>query len=354
LSSSPKARSDVSATQCETQAPAVTPARIVQIGYAFREAKVLLSAIEVGVFAALAGERLDVGALREKTSLHRRGARDFLDALVALGLLERDADGLYANSSAANLYLVPGRPTYIGGLLDHLNVHEYPVWNSLARALQTGEPQSPGGSTGLYPALYADRAALETFVGGMSGASLLVSKALAKQFPWRHYRTLIDVGSAEGCLPVQIAQSHSYIIGGGFDLPVVAPAFENYVREHGLSHRLRFYPGNFLTDPLPAGDVLVMGRVLHNWDLPTKRMLLRKAYDVLPAGGVLIVYERLIDDERRTSAAGLLGSLNMLLMTTGGFDYSGADCIGWMRECGFHDMRAEPLTFDQSMIIGIK
>lgn len=127
VSLSPKARSDVSAAQCESQAPAVTPVRIVQIGYAFREAKALLSAIEVGVFAVLAGGPLDLEALREKTGLHRRGARDFLDALVALGLLERDAEGFYANSSAADLYLVPRRPTYIGGLLDHLNVHEYPV-----------------------------------------------------------------------------------------------------------------------------------------------------------------------------------------------------------------------------------
>jgi len=255
---------------------------------------------------------------------------------------------------AVNAYLVPGSSTYIGGMLNHLNVREYPVWNSLTRALQTGEPQGSAGSAGLYPALYRDETVLATFVGGMSGATLPVANVLAMQFPWRQYRTLIDVGSAEGCLPVQIAQSHSHIVGGGFDLPAVRSAFETYVREHGLSRRLQFYPGDFQTDPLPAGDVLVMGRVLHNWDLSTKRMLLRKAYDALPAGGGLIVYERLIDDERRSGAAGLLASLNMLLMTAGGFDYSGADCIGWMQECGFHDMRVEALTFDQSMIVGTK
>ncbi len=80
----------------------------------------------------------------------------------------------------------------------------------------------------------------------------------------------------------------------------------------------------------------------------------RKLIRRFRAGGCLIVYERLIDDERRTNAAGLLASLNMLVMTSGGFDFTGADCIGWMRETGFRDMRVEALTDDQSMIVGTK
>jgi O-methyltransferase/methyltransferase family protein len=335
-------------------APPLTPARIAQLGQGFRETKALHSAVELGVFAALAQGPLDLAALRGQIGIHQRGARDFFDTLVALGLLERDANGCYANVPAAERYLVAGSPTYIGGLLDHVRVHEYPVWNFLTRALQTGEPQSPAGAVGLYPALYADPAALDTFIGGMSGGSALVAEALVAKFPWQGYRTLIDVGSAEGCVPVQIAQRHAHIVGGGFDLAPVAAKFENYVRAHGLSHRLQFYPGDFLADELPACDVLIMGRVLHNWDLPTKQMLLKKAHEALRGGGALIVYERFIDDARRESAAGLLASLNMLVMTAGGFDYSGADCIGWMREAGFKDMRIERLTLDQSMVVGIK
>jgi hypothetical protein len=97
-----------------------------------------------------------------------------------------------------------------------------------------------------------------------------------------------------------------------------------------------------------------MGRVLHNWDLATKRMLLQKAHAALPAGGALIVYERLIDDERHAGSAGLLSSLNMLVMTEGGFDFTAADCIGRMREAGFREMRTEPLAAHQSMIVAIK
>ena len=335
-------------------ATALTPARIAQLGNAFREAKALLSAVELGVFAALANGPLGLDTLRKRIGIHGRGARDFFDALVALGLLDRDTDGRYANIPAADLYLVPGKLTYIGGLLEHMSVNEYPRWNFLTRALQTGKPQTAAKSAGLYPELYANQESLRAFVGGMSGGSLLVGKALAAKFPWERHRTLIDVGSAEGCLPVLIAQSHAHITGGGFDLPAVRPAFETYVRGHGLADRLRFHPGDFLIDSLPAADVLVMGRVLHNWDLATKKMLLDKAFAALRPDGVLIVYERLIDDERRTSSIGLLASLNMLVMTDGGFDFTGADCASWMQEAGFHNVRVEPLTADQSMITGVK
>jgi O-methyltransferase len=98
----------------------------------------------------------------------------------------------------------------------------------------------------------------------------------------------------------------------------------------------------------------VLGRVLHNWDLITKKMLLNKAYKSLVTTGAVIVYEKLIDDDRRMNCTGLLASLNMLVMTDGGFDYSAADCISWMEEVGFREMRVESLTKDQSMIIGWK
>ena len=126
------------------------------------------------------------------------------------------------------------------------------------------------------------------------------------------------------------------------------------MKAHGLADQLRFYPGDFFDGPLPSADVLVLGRVLHNWDLPTKQMLLSKVYHALPTGGVLIVYEQLIDDERRVQTEGLLASLQMLLAGPGGFNFTGADCIGWMREAGFRNIRTEALTADQSMIVGIR
>lgn len=181
-----------------------------------------------------------------------------------------------------------------------------------------------------------------------------MARALATKFPWRDYSTLIDIGTAEGCLPVEIALAHPHITGGGFDLPALGPVFDSYVQNHALSNRMRYFSGDLFNDPLPGADVLVLGRMLQNWNLATKMLLLKKAYDALPWAGALIVYERLLDDGRRINAAGLLSSLNMLLMSTGGFAFTGADCIGWMRQTGFREIRLEALTSDQSMVAGIK
>ena len=130
--------------------------------------------------------------------------------------------------------------------------------------------------------------------------------------------------------------------------------FERYVRQQELDQRLAFHPGDFFKDPLPSVDVLVMGHILHDWSLDEKKLLLRKAFDALPAGGALIVYDAMIDDERRSNAFGLLMSLNMLIETPGGFDYTGADCCGWMEEAGFREGRIVPLQWPYSMAIGRK
>ena len=97
-----------------------------------------------------------------------------------------------------------------------------------------------------------------------------------------------------------------------------------------------------------------MGHILHDWDLPTKQMLVRKAFDALPAGGAFIVYESIIDDDRSKNAFGLMMSLNMLIETPGGFDYTGADCQGWMTAAGFKTTLVEPLVGPDSMVVGIK
>jgi hypothetical protein len=177
---------------------------------------------------------------------------------------------------------------------------------------------------------------------------------LAKRFPWQSYRTVIDVGTAQGSVPVEIATAHPHLIGGGFDLPNLRPAFDTYVAKYGLDDRLQFYPGNFLDDPLPNANVLIMGRVLHDWDLSTRKMLLAKAFEALSDAGVLIIQETFIDEGRRDRAHSLLSSLNMLLQTDEGAEFSENECIVWMRETGFEELQVLPLDGKQMAVVGKK
>ena len=175
------------------------------------------------------------------------------------------------------------------------------------------------------------------------------------QFVRREPRARVEDFEADDvAVPVQIARAHPHISGGGFDLPAVREIFDEYAASFGLSDRLRFYPGDFFADQLPNADVFVMGHILHDWNLEEKRMLLSKAYEALPSGGALIVYEAIIDDERRENAFGLLMSLNMLIELPGGFDYTGADCCSWMRDAGFREAYVEHLAGPDSMVVGVK
>src|SRR5207247_10535222 len=112
-----------------------------------------------------------------------------------------------------------------------------------------------------------------------------------------------------------------------------------------------FDPRNFFTDPRPRADVVMMGHILYDWNLEEKKMLIRKAHEAIPAGGALIVYESIIDDDRSKNAFGLMMSLNMLIETPGGLDYTGADCAGWLKEAGFSAVRKEPIDGQDSAVV---
>lgn len=331
-----------------------SPEKLLALGMSFWNAKTLLSAVELGVFDALADGPADLSTLTKKLGLHERSARDFLDALVAMKMLDRES-GQYRNTPETDFFLVRGRPSYVGGLLEMANARLYSSWGNLTEALKTGQRQSENKEEGdLFGALYADPDRLRGFLAAMSGVSAGAAHAIAEKFAWSDYKTFIDVGAAQGMVPVTVARAHAHLSGGGFDLPAVGPIFNDFVAANGLADRLRFHPGDFFNDALPAADVIIMGHILHDWDLAQKRMLLKKAHDALPDGGALIVYEAIIDDDRRQNAFGLLMSLNMLIETAGGFDFTGADCEGWMKEAGFAKTRVEHLVGPDSMVIGFK
>ena len=236
------------------------------------------------------------------------------------------------------------------------NLRLFGFWNHLTEALRSGKPQNElkGGGESLFAALYADPARLKGFLSAMTGLSRNANLAIAKQFPWKNYRTFVDVGTAQGDLAVQVALAHPHLSGIGFDLAEVEPVFEEYVMQNKLAERLRFASGSFFNEAFPKADVVMMGHILHDWNLQEKKLLIQKAYEAVSKGGALIVYESIIDDERSTNSFGLLMSLNMLIETPGGFDYTGADCMAWMKEAGFREARVEHLAGPDSMVIGIK
>ena len=343
-------------TPGELSPDAILPDHILNVAFSFAASKAALSAVELGVFTRLARRGpTELGELTADLGLHPRAARDFFDTLVALRLLDRDDTGLYRNTPAAGHYLDRAKATYLGGMLEMANARLYRFWGNLTEGLKTGAPQNElRDEPDLFDRLYADPALLRNFLEAMTGLSRAAARAIAEKFDWTAYRTFVDVGCAQGAVPVELALRHPHLRGGGFDLPQVRPVFEDFVRANDLSDRLRFYPGDMFKESLPNADVLVMGHILHDWGMDAKRELLRKAYEALPPGGALIVHDAIIDDDRRRNVGGLLMSLNMLIETRHGFDYTGADCKQWLREAGFRAVRQDCLGGPDSMVIGVK
>jgi hypothetical protein len=341
--------------------PHLTPARILETATAFWPSKVLLSAVELGVFTQLAAGALDNARLAKALGIRSDRSPDFFDALVAIGFLERDGNGpsaTYRNTPETDLFLDRRKPTYTGGMPEMLNARLFGFWGGLTEALRTGAPQNEIKHEGksLFEALYADEARLEQFLSAMASLQVGNFVTLAQSFDFAKYNTVADIGGANAQLSRLLAAHHPHLGLTSFDLPQPSRIARREVEREGLMSRIEVISGDFFADPWPRADVLVMGNVLHDWNEKQKRELIAKAFAALPAGGALIAIENVIDDERRQNAFGLLMSLNMLieLGAEGGFDYTGAQYDRWCKDAGFVRTEVSALTGPSSAAIAYK
>jgi phospholipid N-methyltransferase len=325
----------------------------MEVGLGFQASKTLLAATKLGLFEALSTGPKTRAALEDELGLHPRSSADFLDALVALGLLDR-ADGTYHNTREAATYLVSGSPSYLGGFLEMANDRLYHFWGDLEEGLRTGRTQNELEDSDVHPfegIIYQNDAILEQFVGAMTGLSLGVANVLARDVRWSEFETVVDLGTSEGIVPKRIAEENEHIHAIGADLPRVEPHFRDFTEESPAADRIEFRVADFFADDeLPPADVYVLGHVLHDWGLEDKKEILEKVSEAVNSGGSVIVYGTMIDEERRDAVMPLLMSLNMSLETPEGFDYTAEECIEWLHDAGFEGGEARALPGPETMV----
>ncbi|WP_245589456.1 acetylserotonin O-methyltransferase [Amycolatopsis balhimycina] len=331
-----------------TRAVAADPVALKRLGNAFCEAKLLLTATELGLFTVLDAGPATAEEVRAALKLGERGVRDFLDALVALGLLER-TDGRYRNGPAAGQFLVRDKESYAGGFLERANRMLYPAWGNLTEALRTGAPQAQAP----YSAVAANPAKLTAFLSMMDSVNGLLVPDIDRAFPWAEVRTVADIGGARGNLAGLLARNHDTLRGTVFDLPALNEAANAHLAGLGVADRVTFQPGDFFADELPTADVLILGHVLHNWSPEQRKQLVELCYAALEPGGALLVYDAMLDDEPG-SISKLLVSLNMLLVTEGGSEYPVGECLGYLADAGFRTTGSHPIGADNTLVIGYK
>jgi len=337
----------------------VNPSKIMQVGTGFMATKTLLTAVNMELFTILAKRELSGAEIQSRLGLHSRNLYDFLDALVALGFLNRKGlkeTAVYRNAEDTDLFLDKNKPSYMGGILEMCNNRLYPFWNDLEEGLKTGLPQNEtkNGGKPIFEAVYADPKKLREFVGAMGGVQMGNFIAFAKQFDFSNYKTLCDIGGAGGLLSAQVTLNNDHMKCNSFDLPPVEPIAKENIKNMGLEGKVNVLSGDFFTDDFPKVDVITMGNILHDWGKADKKMLIKKAFDALPKGGSLVVIENIIDDKRSENAFGLLMSLNMLIETDEGYDFSAADFSELAKEAGFGEISVMPLTGPSSAVTAIK
>lgn len=323
----------------------VAPA-VADLGLAFCGSKLLLSALELGVFTALDGGALDESTLRTTLGLHVRGSRDFLESLVVLGLLDRDGEA-YANAPVTS-DLVRG-PAYPAGFLDGANHVLYPAWGGLTTALRTGAPQADGD----LDAMLHDQARQRMYLAMMDGLSAPLAPALAGAIDWSTAATVADVGGARGNMVALLLAAHPHLRGVVFDRPQNSGPCAEHTEAAGVSERVTFHGGDFFNDPLPTADVIVIGHVLADFSEDQRRALVDAAFQVLPPGGALLVYDPMPADAD-PSLQSLVASLHMLVMTPAGAGYRPSRCVSWMTGAGFTRTSTRTLPLGNCLVIGHK
>ncbi len=188
----------------------------------------------------------------------------------------------------------------------------------------------------------------------MSGIQMGNFIDFSNKFDFSKYGTLCDIGGSGGLLSIQVALNNEHMNCISMDLPPVEPIAKETIEQFGLSSRILAVSGDMFKDNFPKADVIFMGNILHDWDLEQKKYLIQKSYDALPDGGAFVATENIIDNERKHNVFGLLMSLNMLIETEGGFDFTGTDFDSWCKEIGFKETTVMPLAGPSSAAIAFK
>jgi predicted transcriptional regulator/predicted O-methyltransferase YrrM len=328
------------------QAREATPEEILEIVYGFRRSRILLTAYELDVFSELGDERKTSAQVAASLDTDVRGTDRLLNALCAMGLLEKEQGG-FRNTRAASRLLVRGRPEFMAGL-GH-SVHLWDTWSHLTEAVRSGKPP--------VRKHVEDRGTdwLDAFIAAMHWRGVKQAEAVASLLDLRSVGCVLDVGGGSGAFSMAFVRANDRLRAFVFDLPSVVPITRRCVEEAGLSDKISMIAGNYETDHLGTGyDLVFLSAVIHSNPPEGNAALLRKCAAAANTNGRVAVLDYIVDEDRVHPPAGALFALNMLVSTQGGDTYTESDVRGWMSAAGLTSIIRKNTQFGASMLIGTK
>jgi SAM-dependent methyltransferase len=312
-----------------------SPERIMQMAWGYAPPLVLMAAVDIGLFAALAEGPRTIEEIRLATGTSPRGLPILVQALAGLDLLRRDGDR-YALAPDSAMFLVPSSPAYLGSFFSHVGGHLLPSWLKLGEAVRTGQPQRAVADD-------VDKASLfSSLVGALytvnaAGARVLADH-LASSLP--SVQRILDVAAGSAAWSIPLAERAPAAEVTAVDLPAVIPTTRHFVTRAGLIDRYRFVAADAFEADFGQGyHVAVLGHILHSEGEARSRWLLRKVFDALAPGGTLAVAEWLVAPDRSGPLPSLMFAVNMLVLTESGTTWSFDEIAAWLTEIGFVEPR---------------
>ena len=320
--------------------PEITPIPLMQLATAFWGFKTLATAVDMDLFTHLSSSPMSASELARWFNIEERPAEMLLTGCAGLGLLEKQV-GRYRNTPLADTFLARSARYYFGGFVTMLNRRLYSGWDRLPDAVRTNKPTTwdPDKQKSLFEG--ADPAMMGTFWKAMHSLSIFTARALGEAVDFGGFRDLLDVGGGSGAFDIELCMRYPKLSATVYDLPFVTDIAAEKIAEAGLSDRIGTEPGDFFADPkFPTDhDVILLSMIMHDWSELDDRAILRKCYEALPKGGTVVISELLVSDDKTGPAPAALMSLNMLVETVGGRNYTPAEYSAWLNEVGFRDVR---------------
>ncbi|HEX4221164.1 MAG TPA: methyltransferase [Pseudonocardiaceae bacterium] len=330
------------------------PGALLGQAMAFQPAKLILTGLDLGVFAALAAKPADAAELCDRLGLHQRGTGHFLKALVELGLLE-SVEGRYQLTDTTRRFLLADSTVPLGGFLGMASKVMYPAWDRLGETLRTGEPQAATfGGQDMFGELYDSDGKRDQLVRMAEDASRPLIPRLIEVFDWPAYRSVLELGGCRGNVLAGLVSAHPHLKATVFDLPQLETAFEARMAELGMTGRLGFHAGDFFANPLPAADVLMIGHSLIDWDDQQRANLIEQVFPAVNPGGCFLIWDPIIVPGEDSYFRNLIRSLNLQLMTPFGHGYELAECVGWLTDAGFASVEHFFLGDDVTLVVAHK
>lgn len=323
----------------------------MRLALAYRSSMVLFAATDLDVFSALGTGPKTAAELAALRGVPAEPLRLLLESCVAEGLLEKEADR-FKNTPATEVFLVKDRPTYAGHGLKYAE-DLADAWRGLAGLVRTGRPSIQPESI-----LGDDKARTRHFVLAMHERAKGMSSVLPHGADFRGRRRLLDVGGGPGTYSMALVGQTPGLKSTVLDLPGVLEVTREIVDRHGYSDRIELRPGNYLTSPFGTGfDAVLLSGMMHRETADTCRMLLRKAFDALDPGGLVVVSDVFFEnDEKNSPPFAIHFALNMMLTSDEGSAHAKTETARWVEEAGFGQVQVRdlPPPNPHALVTGIK